>query len=337
MKKVNIAVIGATTSVGEVLVELLAERNFPVKDFYPVAGESEAGGRVEFNNKQCRVEDIATFDFAKVDIAFFVDMQSISEKFVEQAARHCVVIDRSPQFRCDEDIPLVIPEINADAISQYKNRNIISSPGCISIQLAMILKPISELAGLNQITVSTYQAVSGDGREGLEELGRQTAALLNFQEVKKSVYNKQMAFNVIPHIGALVDGGHTLEEMKIIQETRRLISATLSVNVTTVRVPVFYGHAISLYLEASEDLSVESVIEQIQNIAGVEITDLENKENYPTPVTDAAASDTVFVGRIRQSMTNPRGINLWLVTDNLRKGAALNGVQIAEILVKHYL
>ena len=331
-KTFNVAVVGATTAIGEALVELLAERKFPVAGFYPLDHEDEAGGRIELNNKQHLINDVADFDFKKSEIVFFVSESSISKKYVPLAVEAgCTVIDRTSVFRSEETTPLVVSGVNAQVIGSSK---LIVSPCCITIELAKVLKPIHDSVGIKSINVSTYQAVSGVGKAGLEETGLQTAALLNFKEMKTRVFPHQIAFNVIPQIGAFEESGYTKEEMKIINETKKVLADdAIYIDATTVRVPVFYGHSMSLSVETKQPVTINEVQRLLNDVADVEVTDVDDFNDYPTPVTDAAGQETIYVGRIRKHIGNENGLSLWITADNIRACAASNVLQIAESLI----
>lgn len=337
-KKWVIAVVGASGAVGTAVLEILAERSFPVARLVALGSERSAGEPVAFGNRQATVEMLDDFDFKDVDIAFFCAGSSVSEVHVPRAvAAGAVVIDNSSLFRGDADVPLVVPEVNPDTLATYTRRGIIANPNCSTIQLVVALAPLHRAVGISRVNVATYQSVSGAGRDGMEELGRQTAALLNFQPAEAKVFDARIAFNVIPHIDAFADNGFTGEEMKVIHETRRILGdESIGVNVTAVRVPVFYGHAEAVHLETREPITVAQARELLQKAPGVVVMDEQRSGGYPTPV-DQAGSDEVFVGRIRQDPSHPQGLNMWVVADNLRKGAALNAVQIAELLVKAHL
>lgn len=342
IKKVDIAIVGGASSVGEMLIDILSEREFPVGEIYMLESESSSGSRVEFNGEALKLTDINNFDFTKVKIAFFVSTEKISKQFVEKAAATgCIVIDRSPAFRQDKDVPLIIPEINSEAMDGFSKRNIIASPSCVSIQMLMALKPIYDAVGIKAINVSTYQAVSGSGKDAAEELASQTAALLNFRDVKCKTYSKQIAFNALPQIGEFLDNGYTDEEMKLLWETQKVLNDdSVLVNATAVRIPVFIGHAASLHVETTDSVSANKVKNLLHGKAGIEIFDesqVSDAGRWPTAVTEAAGNDTIYVGRIRENISSENGINMWVVTDNMRKGAATNVVQIAEILVKLYI
>ncbi len=335
----NVALVGATGAVGESLIEILAERRFPVASFVPLASARSAGEKLALGAKQATVRELESFDFKGIDIAFFSAGAAVSRVHAPRAAAAgAVVIDNTSEFRRDEDIPLVVSEVNPEAIAGHTRRGIIANPNCSTMQLMVALAPIHRAVGIERINVATYQSVSGAGRSGIEELGRQTAALLNFQEVKPSKFSKQIAFNVIPHIDDFQDNGYTREEMKMVWETRRILGDdSIQVNPTAVRVPVFLGHAEAVHIETRVKISAERVRELLENAPGVRVIDERRAGGYPTPVGDAAGTDPVLVGRIREDISHPRGIDLWVVADNIRKGAALNAVQIGELLVKTYL
>ena len=339
IEKVDIAIVGATTIIGETLLEILEERKFPVGKLYLVDNDSSAGGRQSFKGQSVKIEDINSFNFALVQIAFFVSSENISADFVEKATGlGCIVIDRTSVFRNDEDVPLVIPEVNAEAIADYQNRNIIASPSCATIQMLVALKPIYDAVGINRINVSTYQSVSGSGKDASEELAAQTAALLNFREVKVKTYAKQIAFNLLPQIGEFQENGYTHEEMKLVWETKKVLNDdSIQINPTAVRVPVFIGHAATVHIETDNSISAELARDLFQQAEGVELLDGNQPGEWPTPVSEAAGSDLVYVGRVREDISIENGLDAWIVTDNIRKGGAVNIVQIAEVLVKLYI
>jgi aspartate-semialdehyde dehydrogenase len=338
-RKFKVAMVGATGAVGETLISILKERKFPIGEFVPLASERSAGSQVEFGNQKVTVKDLATYDFDGVDVAFFSAGGSVSRVHAPRAAAAgAVVIDNTSEFRYQDDIPLVVSEVNPDAIAGYTRRGIIANPNCSTMQMLVALAPIHREAGIRRINVATYQSVSGAGRSGLEELGRQTAAILNFQEYAPAKFTKQIAFNVIPHIDEFQPNGYTKEEMKMVWETRKILGdETIEVNPTAVRVPVFYGHAEAVHIETRDRITAERARELLESAPGVVVVDERAPGGYPTPVTHAAGQDPVFVGRIREDISHPRGLNLWIVSDNIRKGAALNAVQVAELLVKSYL
>ena len=335
----DVAVVGATGAVGEAMIAVLEQRNFPVGKLYPLASERSAGSRIEFRGRQERVGVLEEFDFSKAQIGLFSAGAGVSAVYAPRAAAAgCVVIDNSSQFRYDEDIPLVVPEVNAQAVAGYHARNIIANPNCSTIQMVVALKPIHDAVGIERINVATYQSVSGTGREAIEELAAQTAALLNSKPVDCKVYPKQIAFNALPHIDVFMDNGYTKEEMKMVWETRKIMGdESIMVNATCVRVPVFFGHSEAVHLETRKKLSADEARRLLADAPGVVVVDDPGNACYPTSVTESAGEDPVFVGRIREDISHPRGLDLWVVSDNVRKGAALNSVQIAEILVKDFL
>jgi aspartate-semialdehyde dehydrogenase len=338
-EKYDVAVVGATGAVGEIMLEILAERNFPVNNVYPLASARSAGKKVRFGGKHLTVQDLSTFDFSSVQIGLFSAGAGISEKYAPIAAgAGCVVIDNTSQFRYDDEIPLVVPEVNAHAIADYKRHGIIANPNCSTIQMLVALKPLHDAAGIERINVCTYQAVSGTGKEAIEELASQTAELLNGRPAEARVYPRQIAFNVLPHIDVFQDNGYTKEEMKMVWETRKIMEdESIQVNPTAVRVPVFYGHSEALHVETREKLDSVQATELLKNAPGIVVLDERKDGGYPTAVSEGATNDPVYVGRIREDISHPRGLDLWVVADNVRKGAALNSIQIAEILVKEYL
>jgi aspartate-semialdehyde dehydrogenase len=333
-KTFNIAIVGATGAVGETLLSILKERKFPIGELVPLASERSAGSRVEFGNRSVVVKNLADYDFNGIDIAFFSAGGSISREHVPRAVdAGAIVIDNTSEFRYQPDVPLVIAEVNPHAIEQYRHRGIIANPNCSTMQMLVALAPIHRAAGIERINVATYQSVSGTGHRALEELGRQTAGLLNFQPVEPKVYPVQIAFNVIPHGGDFTDNGYTMEEMKIVWETQKILEdASIQVNPTSVRVPVFYGHSEAVHIETKQKITAAEARALLEKAPGVVVVDERKAGGYPTPVTHAAGKDPVFVGRIREDISHPRGLDLWIVADNIRKGAALNAVQIAEIL-----
>ncbi len=338
-REFDVAVVGATGAVGAVMLSILDERDFPVRHVYPLASSRSAGKRVEFKGRQLRVENLEEFDFSKVHIGLFSAGASVSKVHAPRAAEAgCVVIDNTSQFRYDDDIPLVVPEVNPEKIAEYNRRGIIANPNCSTIQMVVALKPIQDAAGIERINVCTYQAVSGTGKQAIEELASQTAALLNCKPIECQVYPKQIAFNVLPHIDVFLGNGYTKEEMKMVWETRKILGdESIRVNPTTVRVPVFYGHSEAVHVETREKLTAEQARGLLSGAPGVVLSNDSDASVYPTAVTDSAGKDPVFVGRVRDDISHERGLDMWVVADNVRKGAALNSVQIAEILVKHYL
>ena len=338
-KTYDVAVVGATGAVGETMLSILAERNFPVGEVYALASERSVGKPVKFGNKTLRVENLDTFDFSKVQIGLFSPGGSISAIYAPKAAEAgCVVIDNTAHFRYDDDIPLIVPEVNAHAISGYTKRGIIANPNCSTIQMLVALKPLHDAAKITRINVATYQAVSGSGTPAIEELAGQTAKLLNGQEAEAKIYPKQIAFNCIPQIDVFLENGYTKEEMKMVWETHKIMEdPDILVNPTAVRVPVFYGHSEAVHIETRDKLTTEQARELLSNTAGIVVLDEREDGGYPTAVTEGANNDSVYVGRIREDISHESGLNLWVVSDNVRKGAALNSIQIAEELIKDHL
>jgi aspartate-semialdehyde dehydrogenase len=335
----KVAMVGATGAVGETLLAILAEREFPISELVPLASERTAGSEISFGGKKIVVKNLADYDFDGVDIAFFSAGGSVSMVHAPRAAAAgAVVIDNTSEFRYRDDIPLVVSEVNPHAIAEYTSRGIIANPNCSTMQMLVALAPIHHDVGIERINVATYQSVSGAGRSGMDELGKQTAALLNFQSAEPQKFPKQIAFNVIPHIDDFQPNGYTKEEMKLVWETRKILEDdTIQVNPTAVRVPVFYGHAEAVHIETRGKISAERARELLEQAPGVVVRDQREAGGYPTPVSDAAGKDPVFVGRIREDISHERGLDMWIVSDNIRKGAALNAVQIAELLIADYL
>ncbi|MBS0359058.1 MAG: aspartate-semialdehyde dehydrogenase, partial [Proteobacteria bacterium] len=327
-KKINVAVVGATGAVGETILKILEERKFPVNEIYPLASERSAGSTVMFHDKPIIVEDLAQFDFHKVQIALFSAGGSVSKEFAPKAAAAgCVVIDNTSHFRYESDIPLVVPEVNEEAIAQYKNRHIIANPNCSTIQMLVALKPIYDAVGITRINVATYQAVSGAGRSAVNELAQQTAQLLNGRTVDVKVFPQQIAFNVLPQIDVFMENGYTKEEMKMFWETQKILNDDqIKVNATAVRVPVFYGHSEAVHLETKEKITAEQVLSLLKKAPGVVIKKNQKCQDFPTPISQGTGKDGVYVGRIREDISHPLGLDLWVVSDNVRKGAAFNAV-----------
>jgi aspartate-semialdehyde dehydrogenase len=335
----DVAVVGATGVVGEAMLEILAERKFPVGEVYALASERSVGMTVAFGREELTVDDLAGFDFSKAQIGLFSAGGSISAEYAPRAAESgCVVVDNTSHFRYDDDIPLVVPEVNAEAIADYANRGIIANPNCSTIQMVVALKPIYDAVGIERINVATYQAVSGAGRSAIEEMVRQATTLLNGRPLEIERPAKQIAFNAVPHIDSFQENRYTKEEMKMVWETRKIFGdPDILVNPTAVRIPAFYGHSEAVHIETRDKISAADVCELLRNAPGVELLDGVETGAYPTAVTEASGRDPVYVGRVREDISHPRGIDLWVVADNIRKGAALNSVQIAEILAKKYL
>lgn len=332
-RQFKVAVVGATGAVGETMLAILAERKFPIGELVALSSERSAGKEVACGRHEVVVQDLATFDPAGVDIALFSAGGDVSRQHAPRfAAAGAVVIDNSSAFRMDDGVPLVVAEVNPDA-ARARPRGIIANPNCSTLQMLVALAPIHRKAGIERLNIATYQSVSGTGQRALEELGRQTAGLLNFQAVEPEVYPVQIAFNVIPHGGDFTDNGYTSEEMKLVHETRKILGDdAIRVNATVVRVPVFYGHSEAVNVETRDKLGAADARALLMQAPGVEVVDEPVDGGYPTPVTHASGKDPVYVGRIRDDISHPRGLNLWIVADNIRKGAALNAVQIAELV-----
>ena len=336
-REFSVAVVGATGLVGETMIQVLEERNFPVSELHLLASNRSLGKRVDFKGRSLPVQELAGFDFSKADIGLFSPGAEVSREYAPKAAAAgCIVIDNTSEFRYYDDVPLVVPEVNPHAIAAYKNRNIIANPNCSTIQLVVALKPIYDAVGIERINVATYQSVSGAGREALEELAQQSIELLSGKgPVQAHVLPKQIAFNCVPHIDQFQENGYTREEMKIVWETRKILEdANIQVSATAVRVPVFYGHSEAVSIETRTKITPEQARSLLEKAAGVQVLDQPRPGGYPTAATEAANRDTVYVGRIRQDVSTDRGLNLWVVADNVRKGAATNSVQIAEILAQ---
>lgn len=335
-KTYNVAVVGATGAVGKTMLEVLQQRKFPIQNIYPLASRRSAGEALVFNGQTVRVGDLAEFDFNQVDIALFSAGGDVSAQYAAKVtAANCVMIDNTSHFRNQQNVPLVIPEVNPQAVSDYKSTGIIANPNCSTIQMLVALAPIYRKVGISRINVATYQSVSGAGNQGVDELSEQTRSLFNFATLKKQTFSQQIAFNVIPQIDVFQDNGYTKEEMKMVWETRKILEDdNIQVNPTCVRVPVFYGHSEAIHIETIEKITVHEVKQLMKDAAGVSLIDNPGNLEFPTPAEHATGNDDVFVGRIRADISHNQGINMWVVSDNIRKGAALNSVQIAEELLK---
>ena len=333
----NVAVIGATGMVGSMVLSILEERQFPIKKIFLLASHRSVGETCEFNGESYMVESLVNFDFSQTQICFFCTANDISAEYAPKAAAAGnIVIDKSSHFRYDPDVPLIVPEVNEKALSGFRKKNIIANPNCNTIPIVMAIKPIYDAVGITRINVATYQSVSGSGKDAVTELAEQTGELLNGRPAKAKVYPQQIAFNVLPHIDEFQPNGYTKEEMKIIWETQKIFGDdTIAINPTAVRVPVFFGHSAAVHIETKQKITVKHAIELLDKMPGVKV--ILGKHPYPTPVHDAAGQDDVFVGRIREDLSHPNGLNMWVVTDNLRKGAALNAVQVVEKLIHSYL
>ncbi|AEE21948.1 aspartate-semialdehyde dehydrogenase [Paraglaciecola chathamensis] len=333
----DVAVLGATGLVGQHMIEILEQRGFPVNKLYPLASSRSAGGTVTFKGEEVTVLDADTFDWSLVQLGFFSAGGSVSEKFAPIAAEAgCVVIDNTSHYRYEPDIPLVVPEVNAHALADFRNRNIIANPNCSTIQMMVALKPIHDAVGIDRINVSTYQSVSGGGKESMDELAKQTAALLNGQEAKPEAFSRQIAFNVIPQIDVFLDNDYTKEEMKMVWETQKILGdESIRVNATAVRVPVFYGHGEAIHIETRTPIDAQDAKNLLAQAPGIVLK--ADPADFPTQVGDASGNDDVFVGRVRNDISHPNGLNMWVVSDNVRKGAATNSIQIAEVLIRDYM
>jgi aspartate-semialdehyde dehydrogenase len=336
-QKFDVCILGATGLVGKTIMEILEERDFPVNKLYPLASARSAGEFIEFNGESIEVLDAEHFDFSQAQIGFFSAGGSTSAKFAPIAGEAgCIVIDNTSEFRYEADIPLVVPEVNPQALAEYRNRNIIANPNCSTIQMMVALKPIYDAVGISRVNVSTYQSVSGGGKESMDELAKQTADLLSGKPVESKNFSRQIAFNVIPQIDVFLENGYTKEEMKMVWETKKILNdENVLVNPTAVRVPVFFGHGEALHIETNSPISAEEVKDLLEQADGVVVC--RNDEDFPTQIGDASGKDETYVGRIREDISHNCGINMWIVADNVRKGAATNSVQIAELLIKEHL
>jgi aspartate-semialdehyde dehydrogenase len=337
-KKFNIAVAGATGAVGNQMIACLEERSFPIETIKLLASARSVGRKLDFRGESIAVEELTESSFKGVDVALFSAGGGISEKFAPLAAKDgCVAIDNSSAWRMDPEVPLVVPEINPHAIAQYKNKGIIANPNCSTIQMVVALHPLHQKYGVRRVVVSTYQSVSGTGQKAIDELDHQTRAILNFKEHEKKVYPHVIAFNCLPHIDVFLENGYTKEEMKMVNETLKIFEDdTIGITATTVRVPVFYGHSESINVEMKENVTADEVRALLEKSPGIKVVDDPENNIYPMAI-DAAGQDLTLVGRIRNDESIPNCVNMWVVADNIRKGAATNAVQIAEVLVKEYL
>ncbi|MEN1729120.1 MAG: aspartate-semialdehyde dehydrogenase [Pseudomonadota bacterium] len=331
-KQYRVAVVGATGMVGEALLEILDQRDFPVSEVIALASERSVGRQVNFGSRSLSVDDLATFDFKGVDFALFSAGGSVSAEHAPRAAAAgCTVIDNTSHFRMQPDVPLVVPEVNGEVLANWPGSGIIANPNCSTIQMLLAIAPIHRAVGISRINVATYQSVSGAGRQAMEELGRQCADRFNFRDPEPSVFDAPIAFNVIPAIDRLEDNGYTREELKMHKETRRILdSDQIAVNATAVRVPVFIGHGEAIHLETVDSIEIEELRTLLEGAPGVRVLEA---GSLATPLEEATGNDEVWVSRIRKDLTHPQGIDLWVVSDNIRKGAALNAIQIAEELI----
>jgi aspartate-semialdehyde dehydrogenase len=332
----NIAVVGATGNVGHQMLSTLAERNFPVNDVFAVASAKSQGKKVSFGDNTLTVQSLTDFDFRDVDIALFSPGSQVSSEFAPIAAKHAVVIDNTSFFRMFDDIPLVVPEVNSSDIALFKNRNIISNPNCAVIQLVVALKPLHEVAKIKRVVITTFQSVSGAGKAAMDELYFQTKGKFINEHIPPSKFKKQIAFNCIPQIGDIESNLNTNEENKIVSEVKKILDPNIQVSATCVRVPVFVGHSESVNIEFEEELSPEMVRKILKKAPGVVVIDSPEKSLFITP-QECVGDNEVYVSRIRKDESTKNALNMWIVSDNLKKGAALNAVQIAEELISNYL
>lgn len=339
VKKVNVAIVGATGAVGETMRRVLEERDFPVAELHLLASARSAGAALDFRGRKVAVADLEAFDFAGVNIALFSAGAAVSQRHAPRAAAAgCVVVDNTSCFRRDDDIPLVVPEVNPEALAGCANRGIVANPNCSTIQMVVALKPLHDHFRITRINVATYQAVSGAGRRAVDDMLAQTRALLDGRPVNSGLYPKRIAFNALPQIDVFLDNGYTREEMKMVWETRKIFGDdAIRVNPTTVRVPVVHGHSEAVHIECEHEVDVGEARAALASAAGVTLMDERRAGGWPTAATEADGSDEVFVGRLRKDISHPRGLDLWVVSDNLRKGAATNSVQIAELLLREHL
>ena len=352
----SVAVVGATGLVGETMIRILAEREFPVKELHALASEKSLGKSLEFRDRQVPVKVLDDFDFSGVQIVLFSAGAGAALEHAPRAARQgAVVIDNSSAFRYDGDVPLVVPEVNAESLAHWRERGIVANPNCSTIQLVVALKPLYDAAGIERMSVATYQAISGAGRQAMEELVRHTAGMMAGQGRPEEAADSgggearpngslangaapSVAFNVVPHIDVFQDNGYTKEEMKIVWETRKILrDPALRISATAVRVPVFFGHSEAVNVELKRRVAVEEALELFRGARGVIVMSQDRAGGYPTAGVEAARSDAVFVGRVREDISHEQGLNFWVVADNVRKGAALNAVQIAELLIRDHL
>ena len=329
----NIAVLGATGAVGHEMLTILSERNFPVENIYALASENSAGKEVSFGDDVLKVQDVEKFDFEKANIALFSAGSEVSKKWAPIAGeKGCIVIDNTSFFRMDSEVPLVIPEVNPEALEEYRNKNIIANPNCSTIQMLVALKPLHDLFNIKRVVVSTYQSVSGAGKLAMDELWDQTRKMFFNENIKPENFSKRIAFNVIPHIDKFLDNGSTKEEKKMVDETKKILDKSIEVSATCVRVPVFIGHSESVNIEFESDVNLDQINDILRDAPGVSLVDDTKNDTYITPI-ECVSDFSVFISRLRIDDTIPNGINMWVVSDNLRKGAALNSVQIAEELI----
>jgi len=329
----NIAIVGATGNVGRKIIEVLEKKNFSIHNLYLLASSKSAGSKLKFNNKEIEIENLETFDFSKAQITFFSAGGKISEKYVPHAAKHSIVIDNSSHFRMDPEVPLIVPQVNSNKLKSLK-KNIIANPNCSTAQLVIILKPLHDLFNIKRVVISTYQSTSGAGKKPMDELVEQTKLSLENKKINSKNFTKQIAFNAIPHIDVFVDDGYTKEEIKMINETKKILDEKIELTATCVRIPVMVSHAESLNIEFEKSFTVENIIEVLDNSEGCKVVDERKDGGYITPI-EAEGKNETFISRIRKDNSKKNTLNLWCVSDNLLRGAALNAVEIAEAYLKN--
>jgi len=329
----NIAIVGATGNVGRKILEVLEKKGLSIDNLYLIASSKSSGKKISFKGREYQVSELESFDFSKVKIAFFSAGGKISEKFAEKAAKNCFVIDNSSYYRMDPEVPLIVPQVNSEDLNNIK-KNIIANPNCSTAQLVIALKPLHDLYTIKRVVVSTYQSVSGGGKAPMDELITQTKLVLNNKKVKSINFTKQMAFNVIPHIDTFSKNGYTLEELKMTNETKKILDNKINLTATCVRIPVSVSHAESVNIELEKSFTIEEVRKALDNFEGCKVIDERSDGGYSTPL-EAEGKDETFISRIREDKTLKNGLNLWIVSDNLLRGAALNAVEIAETIIKN--
>ena len=330
----DIAIVGATGNVGRKTLEVLQQKNLNIDNLYMVASPNSAGKQLEFNGKKYSIENLETYDFSKAKITFFAAGGKISEQYAEKAAKHTTVIDNSSYFRMDPDVPLIVPQVNAKDIQNMK-KNIIANPNCSTAQLVLALKPLHDLFRIKRVIVSTYQSVSGGGKAPMDELLQQTKMYLENKEIKSKNFTKQIAFNIIPHIDDFSEEGYTKEELKMTNETKKILDARIELSATCVRIPVLVSHSESVNIEFEQEFSLEKIKDVLNNAPGCSVIDKRENGGYATPI-EAAGKNETFISRIRKDKTKKNSLNLWIVSDNLLRGAALNSVEIAEVIINNH-
>ena len=329
----DIAIVGATGNVGRKTLEVLQQKNLNIDNLYLVASPNSAGKQLEFNGKKYSIENLETYDFSKAKITFFAAGGKISEQYAEKAAKHTTVIDNSSYFRMDPDVPLIVPQVNAKDIQNMK-KNIIANPNCSTAQLVLVLKPLHDLFKIKRVIVSTYQSVSGGGKAPMDELLQQTKMYLENKEIKSKNFTKQIAFNIIPHIDDFSEDGYTKEELKMTNETKKILDARIELSATCVRIPVLVSHSESVNIEFEQEFSLEKIKDVLNNAPGCSVIDKKENGGYATPI-EAAGKNETFISRIREDKTKKNSLNIWIVSDNLLRGAALNSVEIAEVIINN--